>query len=320
MSDEGEAAGPIVFTDYLPADYVSLLGDDANAAGQLMHILGGIVHKYAPGTPLVLTGDFARSIQDNSDARGIPAQYDLARGANLVSAKTMRNPEGSMTIYLPAWFVFGFDDEDDEQRAWRYQYAAFTAAHEAAHALHREREEDSEATFNALQITSAEDQHYAQAAGLIVEEYRAQLAAESVLVNPSNFIENLEADLDSLTESMGQAKRLAGSDVPTAARIHGDALTNFAKGLALAAAEARARGDESSALPLEHSSWARFAPVWSGLRVALDRLPAGYSQADMAMLAALTHELMELVRVLEAQSGIERIWHGENPLMYWRAA
>jgi hypothetical protein len=321
MSDENETVQLAVLTEYLSADHVSVLSDGETGPGQILQIIGGIIHQHSPGTPVVLTGDLARSVQDNFDARGIDVQYHLARGANLVSAKTMRNPEGSVTIYLPAWFAFGFEGEDDEGRRWRYQYAAFTAAHESAHALYRAREEDDEAIFNALQITTAEEQHYAQAAGLIIDEYRAQLAAESVLPSPSSFIESLESDATALTESMDEARRLVGSDVPTAARIHGDALTNFAKALALSAAEARARGDGASEPPRQHTSWTSFgASAWAGLRLVLERLPLGYAPADMAVLIEVTREVMELVRVLEAQSGIERAWNGDDAFMYWSAS
>lgn len=322
MTDaDADAPSVTIRWEYLPEIAADSLSNRESAPGQLVQIIAQIVGQAAPHTRVVISGDFVQSVEDNFASRGIRAGgYDRDRGGNVVSAKTMRNADGHSTIYFAPELIFGFEGESETWRTMRFRLVAFTAAHEVAHALHRERGEDSEATFYALNPSTAEDQHYITAAGTVIEEYRAQLAAESISSNPSDFTENIRSDLDALQAAVVEARRLAAVDVYQAARLHDKAMTVFVKGLALSAAEIRARRVDATPLPTDHPLWAMYAaPIYDQLEEVLGQLPDGYKRATLPLLGGVTKALFSAFRTLEANTGIDHVWAGEQEMMFWKS-
>ena len=308
-----------VKTEYLPDDAIAVLGDrDATPSVVLRAIVGTIIQT-APDALIVITGDFVQSVQDNFDARGVKVTYGTKRGANFVSAKTMRNAEGGATIYLPLGLVFGSDDESQEQLTWRVSYVLGMAAHEAVHALNHNQAEDSEAVFNEMQITTASEVYYATEAGTIVKEYRAQVSAELAFPYPGSFIESLCDDADHFGGAVDEARRFVPSDVPAAAAIQGAAGTNLWKAMALAAAESRVRGGELPVSVAENALWRLYAaPLWEAWVAVLSQLPPGNERAGLDRLTAVTRQLMKLLAASERLAGVQRSWDdGGGAYMHW---
>ncbi|TFB84245.1 hypothetical protein [Cryobacterium luteum] len=305
-------------TEYLPDDVIAVLGDQNATPGLVLKAIVGTIIQTAPDALIVITGDFVQSVQDNFDARGVKVTYGTKRGANFVSAKTMRNAEGGATIYVPSGLICGSDDESQEQLAWRVSYVLGMAAHEAVHALNHDQAEDSEAVFSEMKITTASEVYYATEAGTIVEEYRAQTSAELAFPYPGSFIENLGDDLDHFGGEVDQARQNVPSDVPEAARIQGTACTNLWKAMAFAAAESRVRGVELPASVAENARWQHYAaPLWEAWVAVLAQLPPGNELAGLDRLTVVTRQLMKLLAESERLAGVHRSWDDGGAYMHW---
>lgn len=317
-TSEGEEEPSDLRYEFLPDEYVSMLFDNSSPASEVFQAMAELVHRIAPGTTVAITGDFQQSVQANFDRRDVQVSYHMQRGANLVSAKTMPRGDGGSIVYFPAWLAFPTEDEAPQETTWRIAYALHMAAHESAHALHRMRDEDAEATFATMGVSTSEEQHYIQAAGLVIEEYRAQVAAEGVLPMPGSFFEGLTDDLDAFATSILDARQLSTDDVPAASVIQDEATTNLWKALALAAAESRVR-DESPDDPLRaHPLWVKLVELfWPELCAALNELPESYESADSELLERTTRAVALTIRHSETLAGIERTWEGDDAFMWW---
>lgn len=308
-----------VSLEYLTAEAGAVLSDPALSPNQLLTGVAGQIALIAPTAHVCVSGDFARSVQDRFDARGIQVQYGTTRGANVAVAKTMRTISGGIDIVVNADVLFLSPDMTEEEAHDQVILLLHLSVHEATHAAHHFTGEDSEATFNRMQIASASDAYYATEAGTIIEEYRAELAAELAFPHPVPFVRALDDDLASLSNSLQAARALNRTDIPGAARATLTAATNYWKALSLLAAYARATNLTIPDTTRTSDSWQRYGePLWARWRAALDQLPNTADPASSTLLQSITREVMGLLAEFFTLAAISREWdYADREYMYW---
>lgn len=310
---------PITVTfEHIGDDIQQLLLNESLSPNQLLSGMAGAVTSVAPDARVVFTGDFVKSVQDRFDAKGVQVAYGIDRGANTVIAKTMRTVDG-MDVVINVDVLFIDPDTAPQDVHSHVLLLLHTALHEGAHAQHHRAEEDSEATFNAMGIRTSADNYYAIEAGTIIEEFRAELAAEKQfpLIHP--YIESLYDDLESLSVSLSEARAASRYDVPTAARIVKAAGTNFWKALSLAAAHCRATGASLPEVITSSPLWQRYgATLWDKLTGALQQLPDPGQSAQIELLQDVTREVMDVLPRYFVSAGVRLGWDPDgDEYMFW---
>ncbi|KRE30440.1 hypothetical protein [Agromyces sp. Soil535] len=306
--------------EYMPPEAVALLADEALSPHQLLSGISAQIAGIAPSARICFSGDFVQSVQDRFDARDLSVEYGAVRGANFAVAKTMRSASGGVDIVVNAEMLFLPADIDQDEAHNHVILLLHLAAHEAVHALHHSRGEDSEATFNSMMITSPSDAYYATEAGTVIEEYRAELVAEQMHANPASTILSFQDDLASLAGSIDDARALSTTDVSRAARLHLAAATNYWKALSLVAARLRAAGTDIPRPILTSAGWQKYAaPLWERWQAALGELPIGLAAADAELLREVTREMMPILEQFFVMTGVARSWDADGGgYMYWR--
>ena len=175
--------------EYVPLELLGMNPDEP-VGTELMTLCAAIVRAFAPnpdGVRLVITGDFVSSVRARSVTEHQQQNYDVARNAGEVGGKTMRLPDGTIDVLLPA-YLFA-PDPDEEILAGRRIIATRTVTHEAFHvAMNQAGETVTDYTSepfvrgNLLYIADA-----------VMEEYRAEVSlAENLRTAPEGAWEPLK--------------------------------------------------------------------------------------------------------------------------------
>ncbi|GGE91068.1 hypothetical protein [Mycetocola zhadangensis] len=309
-----------VIVEYLPEELREFVADPTQYPNQLLTRLAAEVLQISNDAGVVYSANFVRSVQDRFDARGVGIIYGTSRGANVAVAKTMRTADGGVDILIDIDALFIDPESTEEQLDGHHLLLFHLAAHEAIHALHHFRGEDSEAVYNSMNVRSSEQRYFATEAGTIIEEYRAELAAESLHPHPSPFSDVLSSDISAFVASTAEARTMVRTDLHAAARLQSAAFTNLWKALSLLAAEIRVRETALPASVESSSEWQNVAaPLWAEWCVLLGRLPDGQAEADLARLRSVTTDLIQLLKRSYVLARIDRSWDSQDrELMFWR--
>lgn len=188
--------------EYVPLDLIGMDADEP-VAPELMAWCSAVVRAFAPnpdGVRLVVTGDLVTSVRERSVTEHQQQNYDVARNAGTVGAKTMARPDGTIDVIIPAWW---FDPDDSEGMvAGRTSLAKRTTAHEAFHVAMSQAQESS-ADYADVPFVRANLLYVADA---VMEEYRAEVSlADDLRHAPEGAWEPLEI----VTHLRGAIRRIA---------------------------------------------------------------------------------------------------------------
>lgn len=156
-----------VITEYLPEELREFVADPSGYPNQLLTMLAAEVLQIAGDAGVVFSANFIQSVQDRFDARGIGIVYGTNRGANVAVAKSMRTAGGGVDVLINIDALFIDPESTQSEFDTHHALLRHLGAHEAIHALHHFRGEDSEAVFNSMHIRSSEEQYFATEAGTI---------------------------------------------------------------------------------------------------------------------------------------------------------
>ncbi|MFT4398421.1 hypothetical protein ACLTEW_26205 [Gordonia lacunae] len=215
------------------------------------------------------------------------ATYTLDRGANTVTAKTLRRDDGNFDIVVDGnWFINHVDDSDQDLER-NSQLLAHLAAHEPQHIVLNLAGLDDSEVVNAASGESATVNDLLPGTAEAVNEFRCELAANRIATSPfPHDAQSVGADLAKFRESLATSVELANSDRWTACVTVMTAAKELLKAVAYAAAFLfyNGRNDRSVPNPLpEH--WDRYmARLWPDLLEIFAAIPAADEPVDPAAL------------------------------------
>ena len=289
--------------EHVPLDLLGM-NPDQPVAPELMSWCVAVIRAFAPnpdGVRLVVTGDFVTSVRSRSVTEHQQQNYNVARNAGEVGAKTMTLADDTIDVIVPAWWFL--PDPDAEIVAGRTALAKRTTAHEAFHvAMNQAGETETDYSsegFVRHTLLSVAD--------AVMEEYRAEVSlAEDLRVTP----EARWDPLDIVTHLRDALKRIAAveyqehldverliADVGVECLHAWQLFAYIAAGQTESDGTVSELGDEVTTNAL----WAWMVePHWARFTEILAKFPPGLIRTPRADLEPHVHQLAdELHRWLE---------------------
>ena len=213
--------------------------------------------------------------------------YTLDRGANTVTAKTLRRDDGTFDIVVDGnWFINRVDDSDRDLER-NSQLLAHLAAHEPQHIVLKLAGLDDSELANVARGESATVNDFLPGTAEAVNEFRCELAANRIATSPyPHDALSIGDDLAKFRESLATSVDLADSDRWTACVTVMTAAKELLKAVAYAAAFLFYDGgnDRSAPNPLPEC-WDRYmAGLWPDLLEIFAGIPAADEPVDPAAL------------------------------------
>ena len=278
-----------------------------NAMWHCVQLLGEI--SVAPErVRLVVTGDFVRSVQERLGEHPAAEDFDLQRGSGLVAGKTMPEADGSIDVLLHSGFFS--TDLNPEERASAADLAVRTVVHEAHHVAMRQNDQSYETPADQ----TWRDRNFTSSADSIIDEYRAEAGASTILVaddpswSPLDVLNALSRELGEVTASYQEhhdVEKLA-FQVETACLIAWRAMAYIAATDVI--------DPEKSPVTFEVLSnprWQRMAAhSWDKFREVLAGIQPGQAVLTQPEIAAKVEELAEILSNWLADLGF--VWVGES--------